>query len=106
MSKEMAGKVAIVTGAGMGIGRAVALEFAQEGVLALLGRGLQHYRHWDAYRWWGIGCLVPIHKWHLWAPGGVSRFVEILKIAHYSRGFKNALALPGTKVYHFWMDTV
>jgi hypothetical protein len=49
---------------------------------------------------------MPIHKWHLLAPDGVSRFFEILKIARYSCGFKNALALPGTKNYHFWMDTI
>ena len=60
---------------------------------------------------------MSIHKRHLSAPGRVSRFFEILKIANYSSGFKNAIAfrlrlkatprqVPGAKIYHLWMDTI
>jgi hypothetical protein len=48
---------------------------------------------------------MPIQKQHIMAQGCVFRFFAILGIARYACGCKNALALPGTKIYHFWMDT-
>jgi hypothetical protein len=49
---------------------------------------------------------VPIQKRHLLAPGGASRLFVILEMADYACSYKNALALPGTKIYHSWTDTI